>query len=330
MDDPDSALGMFVCDLSDELDLHAAYVAICEAVAQRTPKLLVVMTNYSAWSHRRLAARLQAAGIPVLDGTVPALRAVRHALDYRDFRARPAVPATPTAAGNPRADHWRGLLAARTSALPEDEGYALLADYGIDVPRHAVAGNLDSALAAAHRIGYPLALKTAMPGILHKSDVGGVKLGLDGDTRFAQAYRDLAGRLGPRVLVSALAPAGIEMAFGLVQDPAFGSFVMAAFGGTWIEYLKDRVLAMAPLDEASAEKLLSELRLARVLDGVRGAAACDRAALVRTFVRLGALAHDLGAQIAEMDLNPVLVSAAGATAVDCLIIPRLARTPQKS
>jgi len=132
------------------------------------------------------------------------------------------------------------------------------------------------------------------------------------------------------VLISALAPSGIEMAFGLVQDASFGSFVMAAFGGTWIEYLRDRVLAMAPLDEASATQLLSELRLAKVLDGVRGAAPCDRAALVRTFVRLGELARDLGAQIAEMDINPVLVSAAGATAVDCLIIPRLARTHSKS
>jgi acetate---CoA ligase (ADP-forming) len=325
MDDPDSALGMFVCDLSDELDLHAAYVAVCEAVAQRTPKLLVAMTNYSAWSHRALAARLRAAGIPVLDGTEPALRAVRHALNYRDFQARTVPSSTAQSARNPRANHWQRLLDARTSALTEDEGYALLADYGIDVPRYAVADSLEAALAAARAIGYPLALKTAMPGIFHKSDVGGVKLGVKSDTEFTAAYRDLAARLGDRVLISALAPAGIEMAFGLVQDASFGSFVMAAFGGTWIEYLNDRVLAMAPLDESSAGQLLSELRLAKVLDGVRGAPPCDRAALVRTFVRLGELARDLGAQIAEMDLNPVLVSAAGATAVDCLIIPRLAR-----
>jgi acyl-CoA synthetase (NDP forming) len=330
MDDPDSALGMFVCDLSDELDLHEAYVAVCEAVAQRTPKLLVAMTNYSAWSHRRLAARLRAAGIPVLDGTVPALRAVRHALKYRDFHARTVASSAAAPERNARADHWRALLDARTSALTEDEGYALLADYGIGVPRYAVAESLESALAGARSIGYPLALKTAMPGILHKSDVGGVKLGISSDTDFAEAYGDLAGRLGKRVLISALAPSGIEMAFGLVQDASFGSFVMAAFGGTWIEYLRDRVLAMAPLDEASATQLLSELRLAKVLDGVRGAAPCDRAALVRTFVRLGELARDLGAQIAEMDINPVLVSAAGATAVDCLIIPRLARTHSKS
>ena len=328
MDDPDSALGMFVCDLSDELDLHQAYVAVCEAVALRTPKLLVAMTNYSAWSHRALAARLRAAGIAVLDGTTPALRAVRHALDYRDFQARTAAwpaAAAIAAVSNPRADHWRRLLDARTSALTEDEGYALLADYGIDVPRHAVAESAPAALAAAHSIGYPLAIKTAMPGILHKSDVGGVRLGIGSDTELADAYREVSGRLGHRVLISALAPTGIEMAFGLVQDAAFGSFVMAAFGGTWIEYLRDRALAMAPFDESTAARLLSELRLAKVLDGVRGAAPCDRAAVVRILVRLGELARDLGAQIAELDLNPVLVSAAGATAVDCLIIPRRAR-----
>jgi acyl-CoA synthetase (NDP forming) len=325
IDDPDSALGMFVCDLSDQLDLHVAYVAVCEAVAQRTPKLLVAMTNYSAWSHRALAARLRAAGIAVLDGTMPALRAVRHALDYRDFQARTAgAGAAIVPARNPRADHWRQLLESRSAALTEDEGYALLADYGIAVPRHAVAQSAEAALAAARTIGYPLVLKTAMPGILHKSDVDGVRLGIKSDSQLAEAYQEIAGRLGSRVLISALAPAGIEMAFGLVQDIAFGSFVMAAFGGSWIEYLKDRVLAMAPLDEISAEQLLSELRLAKVLDGVRGAPPCDRAALLRTFVRLGELAHDLGAQIAEMDLNPVIASAMGATAVDCLIIPRRA------
>jgi acetate---CoA ligase (ADP-forming) len=327
LEDPDSALGMFVCDLSDELDLHHAYVAVCEAVARRSPKLLVAMTNYSAWSHRRLAARLRHAGIPVLDGTAASLQAVRHALGYRDFRSR-AARAPAAHCRNARADHWQRVLGARTTALTEDEGYALLTDYGISVPRHSVAESAESALAAARIIGYPVALKTAMSGILHKSDVGGVRLGLANDAELTAAYRDIADRLGSRVLVSALAPPGVEMAFGLVQDESFGSFVMAAFGGTWIEYLKDRALAKAPVDEASAAQLLAGLRLAPVLDGVRGAAPCDRAALIRTFARLGELAQDLGAQIAEMDLNPVLVSPAGATAVDCLLVPRPAPRTQ--
>jgi len=323
-DDPDTALAMFICDFSDELDLHAAYVAVCEAVAQRSPKLLVAMTNYSAWSHRRLATRLRGAGIPVLDGTQPALRAVRHALEWRDFRERAALSAPPPCR-HERADHWQRWLATRTAPLTEDEGYALLSDYGIEVPRHRIATSAEEALVAGRALGFPVVMKTAMPGVLHKSDVGGVRLGIRDEHTLAEGYRDLAARLGPRVLISAQAPAGLEMALGLVRDAGFGSFVMAAFGGTWIEYLKDRTLVMAPLDEAAAARAIAALRLAPVLDGVRGAAPCDRPALQRALVRLGALAQDLGAEIAELDLNPLIVSAAGAVAVDCLLVPRAAR-----
>ena len=322
MEDPDSALGMFVCDLSDELDLHAAYAAICEAVAQRTPKLLLVMTNYSAWSHRRLALRLGRAGIPVLDGADASLRAVRHTLAYRDFLARARGREPHRASSSARADRWRRLLSSRSTPLTEDEGYALLTDYGIAVPRHAIAHDRSGALAAARAIGYPVVLKTAAPGILHKSEVDGVRLDIGDEQQLAAAYDEISTRLGPRMLVTARVPATVEMAFGLLQDEAFGAFVMIAFGGIFIEYLKDSVLAMAPVDAGLASQLVSELRMAAVLGGVRGAPPCDRAALIRTAVQLGVLAQELGSLIAEMDLNPVLVSPSGAVAVDCLIVPR--------
>jgi acetate---CoA ligase (ADP-forming) len=322
LNDPDSALGMFVCDLSDELDLHAAYAAVCEAVARSSRKLLLVMTNYSAWSHRRHAVRLCRAGIPVLDGTAPSLRAIKHALAYRDFLCRPRSSAVPGTACNVRAAHWRGVLGSRTTPLSEQEGYALLADYGIAVPPHAVVNSREEALEAARRIGFPLVLKTAKPGVLHKSDVGGVLLGIADESELVAAYEDLSGRLGARVLISAQAPAGIEMAFGLVQDPAFGAFVMIAFGGIWIEYLEDRQLAMAPLDTEAAARLIADLRFAKVLDGVRGMPACDRTALAETFVRWSQLACELGPYIAEMDLNPVLVGPTGTLALDCLLIPQ--------
>jgi acyl-CoA synthetase (NDP forming) len=321
LQDPDTALGMFVCDLSDELDLHAAYMCVCEAVARNTSKLLVVMSNYSAWSHRRHAVRLCRAGIPVLDGTEASLRAVKHAFTYRDFQARAAAPDGAAAAPNARAEYWRAVLSSRANALDEHEGYALLADYGIPVPRHCLVEGREAVLRAGREIGYPLVLKTAAPGVLHKSDLGGVRLGIADDSQLAASYEQISARLGPRMLVSALVPAAVEMAFGLVQDECFGAFVMVAFGGTWIEYLQDRKLALAPVDAAAATKLISELRLAKVLQGVRGAPPCDLQALVRCFVRLSQLASDLGPYIAEMDLNPVLVSPSGVTAVDCLIIP---------
>ena len=320
MKDPDTALGMFVADLSEELDLHAGYAEVCQAVARATDKPLVVMTNYSAWSHRKHAIRLSRSGIPVLDGTVSSLRAVRHALDYRDFLAQKAVKAADRRE-NPRAQYWRDLLAVRQAPLTEDEGYALLGDYGIRVPPHRVVECREEALEAARAIGFPLVIKTAAPGILHKSDVGGVVLGVEDEASVTTAYDDLAERLGPRVLISGMASGTAEMAFGLVRDEQFGSFVMIAFGGVWIEILKDSQLAMVPVDEEVARRRIAELKMAKVLDGVRGAPPCDKQALVDTYVRLGELAADLGSHIAEMDINPVLVSADGVVAVDSLIVP---------
>ena len=324
MADPDTGLGMFVADLSEELDLHAGYVDVCQAVVRCTDKPLVVMTNYSAWSHRKHAIRLSRSGIPVLDGTVSSLRAVRHAFDYRDFMAR--KPAAPKARQeNPRAAHWRELLAQRQEALLEDEGYALLSDYGIRVPPHRVVHNRDEARAAARALGFPLVAKTATPGILHKSDVGGVILKLQDEEAVARAYDDLAARLGPRVLLCGMAEGQVEMAFGLVSDAMFDSFVMIAFGGLWIEILKDSQLAMAPVDADAARRRIGELKMAKVLDGVRGAPPCDMQALVDTYVRLGELAADLGNCIAEMDVNPVLVGPNGVVAVDSLIVPMSSR-----
>jgi acyl-CoA synthetase (NDP forming) len=326
MSDDDSALGVFVCDLSDELDLHAAYAAVCEAVVQRTHKPLALVSNYSAWSHRRLATRLGRAGVVVLDGAEASLRAIRHALAHRDFvaatrhRTVTAVPAR--AAPNGRAERWRRLLQERRTPLTEDEGYALLSDYAISVPRHAVVEDATALLAAARLIGYPLVLKTAAPGIQHKSEVDGVRLGIADDQALTAAHADVARRLGPRVLLCAQLPAAVEMALGVLQDRTFGAFILIAFGGVWIEYLNDGVLAMLPLDAALLAQRISEMRLGRVLDGVRGAAACDRAALIRMAVQLGVLAQELDGCIAEMDLNPVLVNANGAIAADCLIVPR--------
>ena len=322
LNDPDSALGMFVCDLSDELDLHAAYAAVCEAVARSSRKLLLVMTNYSAWSHRRHAVRLCRAGIPVLDGTAPSLRASSMRSPTAIFCAVLGPRPSPGTACNVRAAHWQGVLGSRTTPLSEQEGYALLADYGIAVPRHAVVNSREEALEAARRIGFPLVLKTAKPGVLHKSDVGGVLLGIAGESELAAAYEDLSGGLARECSSVLRRRRESKWRSVWLQDPAFGAFVMIAFGGIWIEYLEDRQLAMAPLDTEAAARLIADLRFAKVLDGVRGMPACDRTALAETFVRWSQLACELGPYIAEMDLNPVLVGPTGTLALDCLLIPQ--------
>ncbi len=324
MADPDTALGLFVADLAEDLDLHEGYAEVCQMVARSTEKPIAVMTNYSAWSHKKHAIRLSRAGIPVLDGTVSSLRAVKHALEYRDFLALKAI-GNPYPEEHERAPYWRGVLASKQTPLTEDEGYALLSDYGIRVPPHRIVKSREEALNVARFIGFPMVAKTASPGILHKSDVGGVILGIESGDGLAAAYDDLAARLGPRVLLCAMAEGTVEMAFGLVRDEHFGSFLMIAFGGIWIEILKDSQLAMVPVDEAVARRRIADLKMAKALDGVRGAPPSDREALVDTYVRLGHLANDLGPLIAEMDINPVLVGPEGVIAVDSLIVPAAAR-----
>jgi acetate---CoA ligase (ADP-forming) len=167
-------------------------------------------------------------------------------------------------------ERWRGRLSDPGRPLGEAEALELLADWGIPVVAAEVASSLEAARDAAERIGWPVALKTAAPGIAHKSEVGGVWLGLDGPERLAAAYDDLAARLGPRVLVAAMAGPGVELALGVVADPQFGPLVMVAAGGVLVEVLRDRRFALPPVDHRQALALLDRLAVRPLLDGVRG------------------------------------------------------------
>jgi acetate---CoA ligase (ADP-forming) len=154
------------------------------------------------------------------------------------------------------------------------------------------AASLDAALAAAGRVGWPVALKTAAPGVHHKTAVGGVHLGLAGPERLAAAYADLAGRLGPRVVVARTA-AGVELAVGLVRDPQFGPLVMVAAGGVLVEVLRDRRFLLPPVDARTARAALDRLAVRPLLDGAGpGARPADLDAVAGAVVALSGLAVD--------------------------------------
>jgi hypothetical protein len=156
----------------------------------------------------------------------------------------------------------------------------------------------------------------------HKSDLGGVRLWIDGRMSLAEAYGEIASRLGPRVTVEKMAPAGVEIHLGLVRDPQFGALVLVAAGGVLVEVLNDRRLALPPLDEERAGRLIDELRVRPLLDGIRGRSAADVGALVRAIVAVSWLARDLGDHLEALDVNPVICGPAGCLAVDALVIPR--------
>jgi hypothetical protein len=180
---------------------------------------------------------------------------------------------------------------------------------------------LAEAIQSAERLGWPIVVKTA-EDIAHKSDQGGVVVGVEDASALEVVYSDLSSRLGPRVLVQEEVPAGIELALGTVLDPQFGPLVMVAAGGVLVEILEDRAFAFPPLDKAGADRLLSGLAINRLLGGVRGAEAADCDSILETIVRLSILALDLGDRLAALDINPVIASSKGCTAVDALVVPR--------
>jgi acyl-CoA synthetase (NDP forming) len=322
LDDPDTGALAFSVDLTTEQTPGAGYTRVAQEAFAGTEKPVAVLSNLSSAVDRRDASLVREAGIPVLEGTATGLSALGHLFDHRDFRARPPVKGTsPIDPERQRA--WRSRL-AEEEAFDEPAALDLIREYGVPVVEHERADDVDAALAAADRIGWPVALKTAVPALTHKSDLGGVHLGLDGPEAFRAAYSDLSSRLGPRVTVAAMAAPGIELHLGVVNDPQFGPLVLAAAGGSLVEVLGDRRLAMPPLDAERAHALIDRLRVRPLLDGVRGSPPADVESVSRALVALSWLAHDLGDHLDAVDVNPLIAGPKGCVAVDALVIPRAA------
>ena len=322
LEDPEVAALAFAVDLTSEEYPDMGYIAMARETFPETEKPYAMLSNFSSGIDRGDAKLLDGDGIPVLEGTLTGLAAFNHLFAYRDARARP-----PVTGRSPVTDDVRARWAERLSSgepFDELEGLALLADYGIPVVESVRAETLEDAVAAAERIGFPVAVKTAAPGVQHKSDAGGVRLGVDDSPSLEDAYVDLERRLGPHVTVASMAPAGVEIALGIVRDPQFGPLVLVGAGGVLVEVLKDRRLAMPPLDELRASAMVDRLRIRQLLDGVRGQPASNVDALGKAVVACSWLAHDLGDRLDGLDANPIVCGPVGCVAVDALVIPRSA------
>ena len=235
-----------------------------------------------------------------------------HGRHPRPPRCRRARPRNAGAAGSPSGG----------AAL-----FDLLRDYGIPAVRTRAAATRAQALAAADEIGYPVVVKTDEPGIAHKSDVGGVRLGLAGPAEAGVAYDDLARRLGPRVVVCETAAPGTELALGVVRDPALGPLLVISAGGVLVEILAERAVLLAPVTRSAGMAALARLRIAPVLAGSRGQPAADPGAIADAITGLSRLACDLGDTLEALDINPLICTPSGALAVDALLIPRPHPTP---
>lgn len=313
--DPSVDAVAIAVDLVAEYDGDDSYRTAAVAAWEGTDLPVCVLSHVPSALDHDAAARLRSLGIPVMEGTRSGLLALRHLRELRDAAARP--PAEPPATDRARADRWARRL--RTGTLGPAEAIDLLADYGIPSPPSCAAATREEALAAADALGYPVVLKTAEPGHPHKSDVGGVVLGLSSRDAVAAAFEEMAARLGPRVLVAAMAPAGVELALGIVGDPLLGPLVVVGAGGTLVELLADRVVALAPLDAPTAMRLLDRLAVRPLLDGYRGQPACDMDAVAAAVVGVGSMAAELGSAVTGLDVNPLSCGPVGALALDVLV-----------
>ncbi|MBM3584519.1 MAG: acetate--CoA ligase family protein [Alphaproteobacteria bacterium] len=317
-EDPDTAAAVIFANIRDSGFLAGPYERVLRNAHDKVDKPIVIATNFSRCVHDQVAARLTGASIPVLDGTQNALAALGHLFALRDVWARPE-PIPPAPPAETVVVSWRERL-AYGGTLDEVEGLALLEAFGVPTTRPMVVERPEAALAAAEQMGFPVALKTAKPGVLHKSDVDGVRLNLVDGHALVAAYVDIAEHLGRRMIVAPMARPGVEMTFGMVRDAQFGPIVMIGAGGTLIEVLRDRVVAVPPFDAAMARRLIDRLAIRRVLAGVRGRPAAHIDRLAEAFARFSVLAASLGRSIAELDVNPVIATSAGVTAVDALVV----------
>ncbi len=218
----------------------------------------------------------------------------------------------------------------KRTTIGDSEARDILQAYGLHIPRSEIASSPERAIEIASQIGYPVVLKIASPDILHKTDVGGVKVGLQN----AEAVRDAfelmvyrAQRYIPEAriwgcLVQEMAPAGgLEVLVGMNRDPQFGPLVTFGLGGIYVEILKDVTFRIAPFSREEAEAMIGEIRAHALLDGVRGKPPMDKEAILDTIMRIGQLVQDFP-EIAELDINPLMVypHGQGAIAIDMRLV----------
>ncbi len=317
--------------------------ALQDAVDRHPEKVILVSSLVGGRLHETQNPSIQMArpvaeldGIPFLyGGTENVLRAVAALIRYAEFqrerarrRSAGATASSPTEA----TERARALVqAAGSRPLTEREGKEILALYGIATAPERLATTADEAVAAAEAIGYPVVLKIESPQITHKTEAGGVRLGIDSAEGVARAFAEIvasARRHNPAaeiagVVVQEQVSGGQEVILGAARDPQYGPTVLVGLGGILVEVLKDTALRVPPLDEQEAREMLDGLRGRAILEGVRGRPPADVDALIDALVRFSRLAAHLGDLVEEIDVNPLVVleRGRGVRALDCLIVP---------
>ena len=267
-------------------------------------------------------ARYRANDVPVFDSPEKAAQGMVTLLRHKEIRERKPIETPPLPERNPGVARLIAeALVAGQKALDEHEAKQVLAAYGVPVTREAVASTEDEAVSIAHRIGFPVALKACAWEIMHKSGKGLIVLNIATEAPLRRAFHDIresAGREVP-ILVQAMVKGSREFLAGMTRFPGFGPCVLFGLGGVFAEALKDTVFRSAPFCTAEAEEMLADIRGRELLGAFRGLPAVDLPALASIVQAVGFIAL-LHPEIAEIDLNPIIIAGSQPVVADALFV----------
>lgn len=328
----DDGVDMAVAIFTPPLGVRTEEVAeAIGAAAERHPTKPVVSVLMGRAGLPQGKAELLARGVPAFVFPESAARAVGALLRQSEWARRPArsIPSSDDLSVDTNAvrEIFAAVRARGDRKLSECEALLVAEVYGIPTVRGHLARSADRAAEIAERIGWPVVLKIVSPQVMHKSDVGGVRLNVQNANDARLAYIEILKSVlavSPDaeisgVLVQRQVHAGRELICGITRQPGFGSLVMVGLGGVLVEVLRDTAFRLAPIDELDARDMLAELRGSSILDELRGQPAADKNAVVDVLIRVARLGADFP-EIEELDINPLVASAAGAVAVDARIL----------
>jgi acetyl-CoA synthetase (ADP-forming) len=211
--------------------------------------------------------------------------------------------------------------------LTEAEAYELLSNYGIPVPTYSVASSEEEAVQASDSLGFPLVMKIVSPDIMHKTDIGGIKMNIINSPQVRESYKNIICNVRknkPEARINGMllykqAPKGVEVIVGMIRDPQFGPTVMFGLGGIFIEILKDVAFRVCPVERTDIEEMLTEIEGIKMLQGYRGQPRRDVNAIIDIILEISRLALDYPV-VKGIDLNPILVYEKGALVVDAKVL----------
>jgi acetyltransferase len=224
-------------------------------------------------------------------------------------------------AGSAIYEKYRAEYGKYSGAIDEHISKKILAGYSIPAVEEKTADSVEEALAAARSFGFPVVMKGILPGEIHKTESGLVRLGINSGEEVKKIFGDLNMKMAGKgeILVQRQIGGGLELIAGMVRDPQFGPCVMLGLGGIFTEILKDTVFAVAPLSRQEALSMIERLNSKKLLNGFRGYPPVDREILAQILVRLGDLGYE-NPDIREIDINPLIALGKGIVAVDATVI----------